>query len=43
MKNKIDELDITQNSVMFKGKYHFLNSDDFNKLCKKLLYKNIQY
>lgn len=43
MKNKIDELDINQNSVMFKGKYHFLNSDDFNKLCERLLYKNTDY
>lgn len=41
MKNKIEEIDIYQNSVMFKGKYHFLNSDDFNKLCERLLYKNI--
>lgn len=41
MKNKIEEIDINQNSVMFKGKYHFLNSDDFNKLCERLLHKNI--
>lgn len=41
MKNKIEEININQNSVMFKGKYHFLNSDDFNKLCERLLHKNI--
>lgn len=40
MKNKIEEIDINQNSVAFKGKYHFLNSDDFNKLCERLLHKN---
>jgi len=40
MKNKIEEININQNSVMFKGKYHFLNSDDFNKLCERLLHKN---
>jgi hypothetical protein len=40
MKNKIEEINIYQNSVMFKGKYHFLNSDDFNKLCERLLLNN---
>lgn len=43
MKNKINELDINQDSVMFEGKYHFLNSDDFNKLCERLLHKNTEY
>jgi hypothetical protein len=40
MENKIDKINIEQNSVMFKGKYHFLNSDDFNKLCDRLLHNN---
>ena len=40
MGNKIEEININQNSVMFKGKYHFLNSDDFNKLCERLLHNN---
>jgi hypothetical protein len=40
MENKIEEINIYQNSVMFKGKYHFLNSDDFNKLCERLLHNN---
>lgn len=40
MGNKIEEIDINQNSVMFKGKYHFLNSYDFNKLCERLLHNN---
>ena len=38
MKNKIEEIDIHQNCVMFKGNYHLLNSDDFNKLCDRLSY-----
>jgi hypothetical protein len=25
---------------MFNGKYHFFNSDDFNKLCERLLQNN---
>jgi len=28
---------------MFKGKYHFLNSEDFNKLCERLLHNNSDY
>jgi hypothetical protein len=40
MKNKIDKIDIRQNGVMFEGEYHFLNSDDFDKLCDRLLCKD---
>ena len=40
MKNKIEEINIERNSVMFNGNYHFLNSDDFKKLCERLLHKN---
>lgn len=37
MINKIDEIDINQNSSMYNCRYHFLNSDDFNNLGKRLL------
>ena len=40
MKNKIEKINTNINSVMFKGNYHFLNNDDFNKLCERLLHKN---
>lgn len=40
MKNKIDEININQDGFMIKGKYHFLNNDDFNKLCERLLHNN---
>lgn len=43
MKNIIEKIDINQNSVMFEGKYHFLNNDDFNILCERLLCKNTDY
>jgi hypothetical protein len=31
MENKIDKINIEQNSVMFNGKYHFLNKKDWSK------------
>lgn len=40
MKNKIDEININQDGFMIKGKYHFLNNDDFNKLCERLSHNN---
>ena len=40
MRNKIDEININQDGFMIKGKYHFLNNDDFNKLCERLLHNN---
>ena len=40
MKNKIDKINIEQNSVMFNGGYHFLNNKDWDKLCSRLLRNN---
>jgi hypothetical protein len=40
MENKIDKINIEQNSVMFNGKYHFLNEKDWDKLCSRLLQNN---
>lgn len=40
MRNKIEEINTEQTSIMFNGSYHFLNSDDFNMLCKKILPNN---
>jgi hypothetical protein len=40
MENKIENLNINAKSVMFNGKFHFLNNDDFKKLCVKLLHSD---
>lgn len=39
----VNGLDINQNSVAFKGKYHFLNTEDFNRLCERLSHTEKNY
>ena len=40
---EVNKLDINQNSIMFKGKYYFLNNGDFNTLCERLSLKNTNH
>ena len=43
MENKIDKINIEQNSVMFNGKYHFLNNKDWDKLFSRLKTNGDEY